>query len=251
VLACTTRPLHRPDLQEVERASGLSTIRPVLSVESLVKTYRSARTQLVLRGVSFALERGEFIAIMGESGVGKSTLLNLIAGLDAPDAGRVLFDGVDLHALDDSARTLLRRDRMGFVFQAFHLLPHLTVAQNVRLPLDLARASRHEADERVASMLEAVGLAAAAADYPRALSGGEAQRTAIARALVHRPQLLLADEPTGNLDAATARHVLELLRGEVKRHGASAILVTHSQSAAAYADRVYVLGADALRAATA
>jgi putative ABC transport system ATP-binding protein len=183
---------------------------------------------------------------MGESGAGKSTLLNLIAGLDVPDAGRIVFDGTDLAALDDTARTLLRRDSMGFVFQAFHLLPHLTVTQNVRLPLDLAGVPRVDAAQRTAAMLEAVGIGALWRDYPRTLSGGEAQRAAIARALVHGPALLLADEPTGNLDAETASRVLALLREQVKSRAAAGVLVTHSNAAARDADRIYILSQDGL-----
>ena len=204
------------------------------------------RQRHVLRDISLDVARGEFIAIMGESGVGKSTLLNLIAGLDKPDSGSVTIDDVDLGSLDDDARTLLRRDRMGFVFQAFHLLPHLTIAQNVRLPLDLARVGRREAGQRTSAMLEAVGIAPLARDYPRTISGGEAQRAAIARALVNAPRLVLADEPTGNLDAESAAQVLELLRDRVRRLGASALLVTHSRAAAANADRTYVLSAEGL-----
>jgi putative ABC transport system ATP-binding protein len=200
----------------------------------------------VLREVSLTVADGELVAIMGESGAGKSTLLNLIAGLDLPDAGRIVLDGTDLAALDDDARTLLRRHRMGFVFQAFHLLPHLTVFQNVRLPLDLAETPREEANARVSAMLEAVGIAALAHDFPRTISGGEAQRAAIARALVHEPQLVLADEPTGNLDSEAAAQVLTLLRTEAKRRAGGGILVTHSTTAASYADRVYVLSQDGL-----
>src|ERR1700687_4536560 len=174
---------------------------------------------------------------MGESGSGKSTLLNLVAGLDTPDAGHIVFDGTDVTTLDDTARTLLRRDRMGFVFSAFHLLPHLTSAQNVRLPLDLIGAEAADAGQRTFAMLEAVGLAPLASDYPRTLSGGEAQRAAIARALVHAPGLLLADEPTGNLDAESAAQVLSLLRDQINQHGSSCVLVTHSSAAARMADR--------------
>jgi putative ABC transport system ATP-binding protein len=213
----------------------------VLIIDGLAKSYSGVRAAAVLKGISLELARGEFIAIMGESGVGKSTLLNLIAGLDTPDGGRVVLDGTDLGTLGDDARTLLRRQRMGFVFQAFHLLPHLTVLQNVRLPLDLAGVARRSVDERASAMLQAVALAGLANDYPRSISGGEAQRTAIARALVHMPQLLLADEPTGNLDAASAEQVLRLLREQVKGHDAAAIMVTHSRAAAAAADRAYVL----------
>jgi len=219
----------------------------MLTIREISKSYSGARPREVLRGVSFDLARGEYIAIMGESGVGKSTLLNLIAGLDTPDSGTLSLDGTELTRLDDTARTLLRRSRMGFVFQAIHLLPHLTVAQNVALPLALNGISTNESATRVTDMLSAVGLAQAADSYPRELSGGESQRVALARALVHRPLLLLADEPTGNLDAEAATQVLALLREQVKREGSAGILVTHSATAAATTDRVYVLSSDGLR----
>jgi putative ABC transport system ATP-binding protein len=218
----------------------------VLIIEGLTKSYAGVRARHVLRGVSLQVARGELVAIMGESGSGKSTLLNLIAGLDVPDSGRIAFEGKDLGALDDTARTLLRRQSMGFVFQAFHLLPHLTVGRNVRLPLDLAGVERLEAERRTAAILDAVGIATLARDYPRTLSGGESQRTAIARALVHAPALLLADEPTGNLDAESASQVLALLRAQVKDRNAACVLVTHSNAAAALADRVYTLSPEGL-----
>ena len=215
----------------------------MLKLEGVTKSYGGVRPRVVLREVTLEVGRGDFIAIMGESGVGKSTLLNLIAGLDVPDAGRIVLDGTELTGLDDTARTLIRRERMGFVFQAFHLLPHLTVARNVRLPLDLAGTAPADADRRTQTILAALGIASLAPDYPRALSGGEAQRTAIARALVHEPALVLADEPTGNLDAETASEVLALLRDQVKRSGGAGVLVTHSLAAARTADRVYELTA--------
>ena len=218
----------------------------MLKLEGVTKSYGGARSRVVLRDIALELRRGEFVAIMGESGVGKSTLLNLIAGLDVPDAGRILLADIDLTQLDDTARTRLRRDRMGFVFQAFHLLPHLTVARNVRLPLDLAGVARADADRRTQAILEAAGIGALARDYPRTLSGGEAQRAAIARALVHEPSLVLADEPTGNLDAESAAQVLGLLRSEVKRRAGAGVLVTHSVAAARVADRVYELTAGGL-----
>jgi len=174
---------------------------------------------------------------MGESGAGKSTLLNIIAGLDRPDSGRVLLAGTDLGQLDDDALTRLRRARIGFIFQAFHILPYLTVLQNVALPLDLLGIARAQRASRAQAWLDRCGIGALARAYPRELSGGELQRIAIARALVHEPALLLADEPTGNLDAGTAAQILNLLREQLAATAAAAILITHSPAAAAMADR--------------
>ncbi len=215
----------------------------MLELRKLNKGYANGRR--VLTDLDYTLAAGEFVAVMGDSGVGKSTLLNLIAGLDVADSGAILVDGVDMVGMDDDAATRLRRSHFGFVFQAFHVLPHLTLLQNIGLPLllngsDLSPAQR---------MLEAVGLAGRGDDFPRQLSGGELQRVAIARALVHRPRLLLADEPTGNLDPDTAREVLLLLRAELKASGASAIMVTHSAAAAAMADRILILTRDGLKEA--
>jgi putative ABC transport system ATP-binding protein len=201
----------------------------------------------ILSALNFAVRTGEFIAIMGESGSGKSTLLNLIAGLDTPDSGLVRIGGVDLMALDDDGRTRLRRAQVGFVFQSFHILPHLTVAQNVELPLVLLGVPAAERQNRTAEMLHAVGLAERHGSPPRELSGGELQRVAVARALVHRPALVLADEPTGNLDPDTAATILALLGDQVRAAGAAGVLVTHSAIAAARADRVLTLDHGRLR----
>jgi putative ABC transport system ATP-binding protein len=213
----------------------------LLRIENLSKSFHGARHALVLNGVCLTLAPGEYVAVMGESGSGKSTLLNLIAGLDTPDAGRIVIDGQDIAALDDAQRTRLRRSRMGFVFQAFHLLPHLSVARNVALPLALNGVARPVATLRAQEMLDAVGMLERQSDLPSQLSGGEMQRVAIARALAHRPGIVLADEPTGNLDADAARDVLALLREQLKRDQAAGVLVTHSEVAAATADRVYRL----------
>jgi len=214
----------------------------------LVNLHKNYGGRTVLAGLSHRFAAGEFVAIMGESGVGKSTLLNLVAGLDAPDGGEVRVDGVPMAALDDDAATQLRRTRMGFIFQAFHVLPHLSLEQNVALPLLLNGGARDAAGHaRVTRMLDAVGLAGRGRDFPRQLSGGELQRVAIARALVHRPALLLADEPTGNLDPETADGILRLLRAEIKDSGAGAIMVTHSHAAAAMADRTLLLTRSGLK----
>jgi len=222
----------------MSRSAGLaahSAANPTLSVRGLAKRYGETP---VFANVSLDVAPGEFVAIVGESGVGKSTLLNCMAGLDTWDDGSVVLAGEDLAALDDDRRALLRRRRVGFVFQAFHVLPHLDVAQNVALPLMLLG----QADSaRVDAMLDAVGLAGLGPRLPQQLSGGQLQRVAIARALVHRPALLLADEPTGNLDPATALKVMDVLVAQTREHGASLVLVTHSEAAAARADRVLLL----------
>ena len=222
-------------------------MQPILRLRDLSKTYDGIARRRVLRSVSLDVAPGEYVAIMGESGIGKSTLLNLVAGLDTPEAGCIELDGADLATLGDTQRTLLRRRAMGFVFQAFHLLSHLSVAQNVALPLALNGITGAEADRRVAAMLESVGLASRARSMSRELSGGEMQRVAVARALVHRPRLLLADEPTGNLDPESATQVLALLREQVSGSSGAGILVTHSATAAATTDRVLVLGPEGLR----
>ena len=220
----------------------------VVRLENLGKRYSPDRPAL-FEGLNFELRQGEYLAIMGESGVGKSTLLNLLAGLDRPDTGRVLLDGTELSTLDDDAATLLRRRSIGFVFQAFHVLPYLSVRRNVALPLELLGVAEPERSARTRNMLAAVGIEALAARQARELSGGEVQRTAIARALVHGPRLVLADEPTGNLDARSAGQILTLLREQIKKNGGAGILITHSRAAADTADRILVLDSSGLKLA--
>ena len=210
----------------------------MLTLEHLGKSFGETP---VFNDVSLALARGEFVALIGESGVGKSTLLNCIAGLDQPDRGRVIVGGQALDTLDEDARARLRRAQLGFVFQAFHVLPHLSVAENVALPLMLL--GRPDA-ARVDAVLAAVGLQALAQRLPAQLSGGQLQRVAIARAVVHAPGLILADEPTGNLDPKTADLVLGVLAAQVRQAGAACLLVTHSLAAARLADRVLRLTAN-------
>ncbi|MBI1907140.1 MAG: ABC transporter ATP-binding protein [Rhodocyclales bacterium] len=210
----------------------------MLELQRIAKRFDRGLGAPLFENVSLALAPGECVAIMGESGVGKSTLLNCIAGLESVDAGRMVLDGDALTGLGDDDFARLRRRKYGFVFQAFHILPHLTLAQNVALPLWLLEVDERRAGVQARAMLERVGLGARHAELPAHLSGGELQRVAIARALVHGPSLVLADEPTGNLDPERAGSVLELLLEGVRAAGAMALLVTHSQVAAARADRV-------------
>jgi putative ABC transport system ATP-binding protein len=216
----------------------------LLALSGLRKSVPGGR--LLFEDLSLNLAAGELVAVMGESGSGKSTLLNLIAGLDTLDGGSVAIDGTDLAPLDEERRAALRRRQVGFVFQAFHILPHLTLYQNVALPLALLHAAPAETTTRTDELLAAVGLGGRGGDYPSQLSGGELQRVAIARALVHRPLLILADEPTGNLDPQTAALVLSLLVDQVRKAGAGALLVTHSNVAATAADRILRLTASGL-----
>ena len=212
-----------------------------LQISKLGKRYGDA---VVFSRVTLDVAPGEFVAIVGESGVGKSTLLNCMAGLDTWDEGTVMLNGADLGLMSDDQRALLRRRHVGFVFQAFHVLPHLDVAQNVALPLLLLNQAD---DERVQAMLAAVGLAGLGQRLPQQLSGGQLQRVAIARALVHRPGLLLADEPTGNLDPTTAARVMDVLIAQTRDQGSALVLVTHSATAAARADRVLHLTAQGMQ----
>ena len=214
-----------------------------LQISGLAKRYGSVA---VFEGVDLQVAAGEFVAIIGDSGVGKSTLLNGMAGLDHWDAGEVSLCGQPLSSLNDDQRALLRRQHVGFVFQAFHVLPHLDVAQNVALPLMLLGQN---SPERVAAMLEAVGLQGLGERLPAQLSGGQLQRVAIARALVHQPALLLADEPTGYLDPGTAARVMDALTEQCLAQGSALVLVTHSDQAAARAHRVLRLTARGLEAA--
>lgn len=217
---------------------------PLLRLDRLGKHHGDTP---VFRDVSLAMARGEVVALVGESGVGKSTLLNCIAGLDRADTGTVEVTGRDIGRLNERDAALLRRASLGFVFQAFHVLPHLSVADNVGLPLMLQGwRDRGAIAERVQGVLGEVGLEALGARRPRELSGGQLQRVAIARALVHRPALILADEPTGNLDPTTAQRVLDLLCAQARRHGAGCLIVTHSEAAAAQADRTLRLRADGI-----
>jgi putative ABC transport system ATP-binding protein len=222
--------------------------QPVVDLANVSKSVHEGRVvRHVLAGVDLQVAAGEAVAILGRSGSGKSTLLNLIAGIDLADGGRVVTAGLDLARADERARADLRARRLGFVFQSFHLLPTLTVAENVALPLELGGLPRRDAATRVAELLARVGLADRAKAWPAVLSGGEQQRVAVARALAPRPSLLLCDEPTGNLDDAAAALVLDLLTELRREHSCALVLVTHSRAAAAICDRRLRLEASQLR----
>ncbi len=211
-------------------------------LEGLSKTYREgSKDHAVLIDVDAAIARGKTVAIRGRSGSGKSTLLNLVGGIDTPDAGSVVVNGVRLTGLDERRRTLFRRKHLGFVYQAFNLIPTLTVGDNVRLVLELNRSDRQRADARIRSLLDAVGLGDREQSMPDLLSGGEQQRVAIARALAHEPDIVLADEPTGNLDDEAAEKVLVLLDELVRRQGGTMLIATHSERVAAFCDYTLAL----------
>jgi len=213
----------------------------VLRLDNVTKRFGQ---RAVLNAVSLELRAGEYVAVIGESGIGKSTLLNVVAGLEPIDSGVISFEDAEVNRMSDDAQTLMRREKLGFVFQAFHILPHLSVAQNVGLPLLLRGREDHE---KAKTALASVGLAGREDSMPRELSGGELQRVAIARALIGDPKLVLADEPTGNLDPENARQVLSLLKQQVKSRNAAAILATHSEAAAAQCDRRYRLSVEGLK----
>ncbi len=214
--------------------------RMMLQVRDLVMRLRSGgRAVTILDGVSLDVDAREMVAVTGPSGSGKSTLLGLIAGLDRPTAGSIVLDGVEITRLDEDALARLRRDRIGFVFQSYHLIPTLTALENVAMPLELA--GRPRPLDRARELLAAVGLADRADHYPAQLSGGEQQRVAIARALALRPRLVLADEPTGNLDSATGAQIIELLLALNREHESTLVLVTHDEALARHAERIVAL----------
>src|ERR671923_61545 len=220
---------------------------PAVELRQVQKSYREGEAErVVLADVSLTIARGEIVVFVGRSGSGKSTLLNLIAGIDRPTAGTVLVDGTDLTALDEQARTRFRRRSIGFVFQFFNLIPMLTVEENLLLPLDLNNRADAKGLARARDLLERVGLAGRGESYPERLSGGEQQRVAIARALIHDPALILADEPTGNLDAETAASVLDLLDTLAREAGRTVVMVTHSREVVGVADRIFAIQRGAL-----
>ena len=219
----------------------------MILLEGVSKSYREdAAHIMVLRDLSMSIARGEIVVLLGKSGSGKSTLLNILSGIDLPDTGAVRIDGTDITRLTETERTLFRRRRIGFVFQSFNLIPTLTVRENLRLPLELIRAGQVE--DRIDALLAEVGLAHRGSAFPDSLSGGEQQRVAIARALIHNPDLILADEPTGNLDYDTGRHIVDLLDAVVKQAGKTMIMVTHSRDVMGLADRVLLLKEGNVRA---
>ena len=233
-------PSHPPP--EAGRLARTHRHRALLEARDLALAYREGdRVRPVLRGVTLDIHAGECVALLGRSGCGKSTLLNLLGAIDTPDAGSVAIDGVTLGTLSERERTLLRRRHLGFVYQAFNLIPTLTAVENVALPLELNGTPTRAARGRAASLLETIGVGPRCDAFPDELSGGEQQRVAVARALVHRPRLVLADEPTGNLDAETGPQVLGLLRELAQDGGGAQLIVTHSLAVARTAGRILTL----------
>lgn len=219
----------------------------VLVVESLTRTFATPSGEVrAVKDVSFTIPRGEIVALSGRSGSGKTTLLNCISGLDVATSGSVLLDGEPVTGLDEAARTRLRRDSIAFVFQTFGLLPHLTIAENVGLPLRLRRQDPVQREERVHHLLDLVGLTTRGRSLPGELSGGQQQRVAIARALANSPRLLIADEPTGQLDAATGAAIMDLIRAAVHAESATALIATHDRSVQGSADRILRIADGAL-----
>ena len=225
--------LESPDLS-MERSAP-----PLVDLQGIAKSYREGeRERVVFRDASLTVRRGEWLFLLGRSGSGKSTLLNLMSGIDLPERGEVVVEGKSLNRLSEKDRTLFRRTKIGFVFQFYNLIPTLTVLENVLLPLELVGSLTREQREQAGDLLDQVGLGDRSGSYPDRLSGGEQQRIAVARALIHRPLLVLADEPTGNLDAETGRQVLDLFERLVRGTGTTLVLVTHSTEVARHADRV-------------
>ena len=214
-------------------------IEPAISIEQLSKSYQeSGQQHEIFSGLHLEVSRGEFIVLLGRSGSGKSTFLNLVSGIDPPDSGKIIINGTDITGLSEHDRTLFRRHHIGFVFQSYNLIPTLTVAENLLLPLELIKRVTRKERDKVAELLEKLKLSDRLDSYPDRLSGGEQQRVAIARALIHDPDVILADEPTGNLDLDTAEQVLELLDILVRKAGKTMIMATHSQEVIGKADRV-------------
>lgn len=214
----------------------------MITVKRLSKSYRSgSHLYHLFDGLDLHLQQGEVVALVGASGSGKTTLLNLLSGIDTPDQGTVLLDGVDIHAKGEPQRTLIRRYKLGFVFQFFNLIPTLTVGENIALPMELTAVNPADIQPRVSKLLQRVGLKNMQDRYPDSLSGGEQQRTAVARALSHQPKILLADEPTGNLDEHTGQSIMSLLTELARDQGTTMLIVTHSKAVAAAADRIFNL----------
>jgi len=215
---------------------------PVLSLREVTKTIDTGTHRVeILKGISFEIDRGEFVAVMGASGSGKSTLLGLVAGLDTPTSGSILIEGEEISRLGEDALAVLRGRKIGFVFQSYQLIPTLTALENVLLPAELAGEDSALARDRARELLKTVGLEERLDHYPVQLSGGEQQRVALARAFIRKPPLLLADEPTGNLDSVNGKHVLELLLSLNRREGATLVLVTHDRELASHATRIITL----------